>query len=90
MLKSVIRAERLSNAEDFIGEILKLVKRERIEEIYGVTKWETPEQFVDALARKNGRLLKGGEPDMNTTAKKVIYDWQSGNIPYFVPPPDEN
>ena len=71
----MIRAERLTNAEDFIGEILKLVKREKICEIYGVTNWETPEEFIEALARKNGRLLKGGGPDVGTTAKKVIYDW---------------
>ena len=43
VLKSVIRAERLTNAEDFVGEILKLVKREKMEEIYGITNWETPE-----------------------------------------------
>merc|ERR1711860_249012 len=36
---------------------------------------------------KYGKLLKGGEPDVNTVAKMVLNDWQRGKIPFFVPPP---
>lgn len=32
-------------------------------------------------------MLKGGEPDLNTTARSIIYDWQRGNIPYYNLPP---
>jgi nuclear GTP-binding protein len=31
---------------------------------------------------------QGGEPDLQTAAKMVLYDWQRGRIPYFVPPPE--
>merc|ERR1712203_28785 len=34
-----------------------------------------------------GKLLKGGEPDVNTIAKMILNDWQRGKIPFFVPPP---
>lgn len=34
-------------------------------------------------------LLQGGEPDLMTAAKMVLYDWQRGKIPFFVPPPQE-
>jgi nuclear GTP-binding protein len=34
-------------------------------------------------------LLQGGEPDLMTTAKMVLHDWQRGKIPFFVPPPQE-
>jgi nuclear GTP-binding protein len=34
------------------------------------------------VARKQGKLGKGGEPDINTIAKKVIFEWQRGQIPY--------
>mmetsp|Transcript_11058 Transcript_11058/g.37638 ORF Transcript_11058/g.37638 Transcript_11058/m.37638 type:complete len:154 (-) Transcript_11058:91-552(-) len=30
-----------------------------------------------------GKLLKGGDPDLNTAAKKVITDWLRGRLPYF-------
>jgi len=32
--------------------------------------------------------LKGGEPDLNTVAKGVIYEWQRGEIPYYNLPPN--
>ena len=44
--------------------------------------------FLSNLARKMGRLLPGGEPDLRTVAVALINDWQRGKIPHFVPPPD--
>jgi nuclear GTP-binding protein len=49
--------------------------------------WD-PEDFLDKLARMKGRLLKGGEPDLNSVAKIMLSDWVRGRIPYFVPPPE--
>lgn len=49
-------------------------------------RWD-PEEFLDKLARKKGRLLKGGEPDLEGVAKIVLGDWVRGRIPYFVEPP---
>ena len=40
------------------------------------------------LAWSAGKLGKGGEPDLNTAAKMVLYDWQRGKIPFFTLPPD--
>ncbi|KAG8903211.1 GTPase required for pre-60S ribosomal subunit nuclear export and maturation [Tulasnella sp. 403] len=50
-------------------------------------RWSS-DAFLDAVARRYGRLLKGGEPDRETVAKMVLNDWIRGNIPYFVRPPD--
>lgn len=35
-----------------------------------------------------GRLLKGGEPDVDSVAKIILSDWVRGRIPFFVPPPE--
>ncbi|KXT03873.1 hypothetical protein AC578_8910 [Pseudocercospora eumusae] len=43
--------------------------------------------FLEALARKGGRLLKGGEADMDGVAKMVLNDFLRGKIPWFTPPP---
>lgn len=40
------------------------------------------------LILRSGKLGKGGEPDLNTAAKMVLYDWQRGKIPFFTLPPD--
>ena len=49
--------------------------------------WD-PEQFLNALAKIKGRLLKGGEPDVDGVAKIILSDWVRGRIPFFVPPPE--
>jgi nuclear GTP-binding protein len=49
--------------------------------------WE-PQIFLDKLARMKGRLLKGGEPDLDSVAKIILSDWVRGRIPFFVPPPE--
>ena len=36
---------------------------------------------------KTGKLLKGGEPDLNNISKQIIVDWQRGNIPFYMKPP---
>lgn len=46
---------------------------------------ETP--FLEGLARKTGKLRKGGEPDVGTVAKMVLNDFIRGKLPWFVPPP---
>jgi nuclear GTP-binding protein len=37
-----------------------------------------------------GRLLKGGEPDVDGVAKIILSDWVRGRIPFFVPPPERS
>jgi len=49
---------------------------------------DAAEKFLSNLARKMGRLLPGGEPDLRTAAVTLINDWQRGKIPHFVPPPE--
>jgi len=55
--------------------------------VYGINEWEDAEDFVKKLAIKTGKLVKGGEPDINNVCKSVIMDWQRGNIPFFEYPP---
>jgi len=44
-------------------------------------------EFLELLARKGGRLLHGGEPDVDGVAKMVLNDFLRGKIPWFTPPP---
>jgi nuclear GTP-binding protein len=43
--------------------------------------------FLAMIAKRNGKVLKGGIPDKVTAARMVIRDWNSGKIPYFTKPP---
>jgi nuclear GTP-binding protein len=51
--------------------------------------WD-PEDFLETLARKKGRLLKRGEADQDSVAKIILTDWVRGRIPFFVPPPERS
>ena len=88
VLKGVVRVGNLDHAEDFVPDVLRRVKREHLQRAYGISTWSSPTDFLDKLAMNSGKLLKGGETDVATAAKMLLYDWQRGRIPYFVPPPE--
>ena len=87
VLKGVVRAERLEEPTEFIETILARVKQEHIRKHYLLADWKDANDFLEKLARRNGKLLKGGEPDVKNVAVSVINDWQRGKLPYFVAPP---
>lgn len=88
ILKGVVRAERLLDPEYYIEGLLKRADHESIRGIYRIDSWNDHEDFLSQLARKYGKLLKGGEPDIATVAKIVLQDWQRGKIPYYSFPPN--
>ena len=87
VLKGVVRSERLEEPTEFIAAILSRVKKEYIQKHYLLENWSGHIDFLEKLARRNGKLLKGGEPDVNNVAVQMINDWQRGKLPYFVAPP---
>ncbi|KAM3172288.1 hypothetical protein ACTXT7_014849 [Hymenolepis weldensis] len=59
-----------------------------VSEYSETAKWPVdPNLFLELVAKKTGKLLKGGGPDIETTAKRVLNDFQRGKLPYFVKPP---
>ncbi|KAF5842967.1 NUC091 domain-containing protein [Dunaliella salina] len=88
VLKGVVRVENLEDATEHVPTVLQRVKPEYLRRAYKLKEWSDCEDFLTQLAQKAGKLLKGGEPDLNTAARMVLYDWQRGKIPYFTLPPD--
>jgi len=88
VLKGVVRVENISSPEDHVEAVLEKAEKKHIEKLYGIESYKDHEDFLEQLAKKTGRLWKGGVPDISTVAKVVIHDWLRGRIPYFVPPPE--
>ncbi|NWH76934.1 NOG2 protein, partial [Piaya cayana] len=88
VLKGVVQVEKIKSPEDHISAVLERAKPEYIRKTYKIDSWEDTEDFLEKLACRTGKLLKGGEPDMQTVSKMVLNDWQRGRIPYFVKPPN--
>ncbi|OJJ44525.1 hypothetical protein ASPZODRAFT_134603 [Penicilliopsis zonata CBS 506.65] len=86
LLRGVVRIENVHNPEQYIPAILNKVQPKHLERTYEI-KATDPIDFLSILARKGGRLLRGGEPDLDGVAKMVINDFLRGKIPWFTPPP---
>lgn len=92
VLKGVVRAEKISNPSDYIPEVLSRVKKIYLIQRYRLpldTTWTDHEDFLTVLSHKMGKIKKGGEADIEVTARIMLYDWQRGRLPFFTPPPGE-
>ena len=87
LLRGVVRVENVSNPEQYIAAVLNKCKPQHIERTYDLRGYENHIDFLEQLARKGGRLLRGGEADVDGVAKMVINDFLRGKIPWFTPPP---
>ncbi|XP_071325303.1 nucleolar GTP-binding protein 2 [Trachinotus anak] len=87
VLKGVVQVEKIKNPEEHIGAVLERAKPEYVQKTYRIPSWDTAKDFLEKLALRTGKLLKGGEPDLSTVSKMVLNDWQRGRIPFFVKPP---
>ncbi|NXN99041.1 NOG2 protein, partial [Rhinopomastus cyanomelas] len=88
VLKGVVQVEKIKSPEDHISAVLERAKPEYIRRTYKIDSWSDTEEFLEKLAQRTGKLLKGGEPDIQTVSKMVLNDWQRGRIPFFVKPPN--
>jgi len=87
VLRGVVRTEHLENPEDYVLEILNKCKTKYVSRTYKLSEWKDHIDFLEQLAKRSGRLGKGGEPDINAASKMVLNDWTRGKLPYFTPPP---
>lgn len=53
VLKGVVRAERLPDPTEFVGDILTRVKREYIVRTYGIKDWEVRHRHTPAIRLEN-------------------------------------
>ncbi|KAI8393672.1 NUC091 domain-containing protein [Radiomyces spectabilis] len=88
ILKGSVRVENIPNPEDTIPTIMERVRREYLKRTYGLHDWKDSTDFLEQLARKTGKLVKRGEPDLHNVSVMVLNDWLRGRIPYYVPPPE--
>ena len=76
--------ERLSASPSLYD---KLLEHSGITAIGPFGNGDTVTDFLIQVARKRGRLGKGGVPNLNSAAMAVITDWRDGRIQGWVDPP---
>ena len=73
IFSGVVRVELVENPGDYIPAVLAKVKKEYLARTYRIpSDWTNANEFLEKLAQKSGKLLKGGEPDINTVAKMIL------------------
>lgn len=89
LLKGVVRVENVEHPAQYIEAVLKRAQTKHIERTYDIKYAEydnDPIEFLSVIARKSGRLLRGGEADVDGVAKMVLNDFLRGKVPWFTPP----
>merc|ERR1712198_503400 len=73
-----------------VEHILKRCSTQQIMLQYGIPNFKDTSEFLTMMAQKMGRLKKGGIPDVEKAAFKVVEDWNTGKIRYYTQPPEEH
>ncbi|XP_030403153.1 guanine nucleotide-binding protein-like 3-like protein isoform X2 [Gopherus evgoodei] len=88
VLRSCLKVEQVAEPVTPVDAILRRCSQEQIMQYYGVPAYQDVMEFLAHLARRKGKLRKGGVPDHEKAAKAVLSDWMSGKISYFTHPPE--
>ncbi len=81
LLRGSVRVENVEYPAQYIEAVLKRVQPKHLQRTYDIKEYDGDAvTFLEILCRKSGRLLKGGEADIDGAAKMVLNDW----FVYFV------
>ncbi|KAF5350010.1 hypothetical protein D9756_009114 [Leucocoprinus leucothites] len=87
LLRNVVKVEDVDDPIAVAEEIVNRTSPETLQKIYKIPEHNSTLEFLTMLALTNGRLLKGGTPDLIAMARQVLNDWNHQKIPYFSEPP---
>jgi len=87
LLRNCVKVELLEDPVTPVEVIVSRCQTEQLMELYDIPSFESSYDFLLKLASSRGKLKKGGVPDIESAARSVIQDWNSGKIPYYTVPP---
>ena len=89
LLRNCIRVEQLEDPVAAVSVLVGRCGRDQLMQVYQIPAFGSPDEFLLHVAQRKGKLLKGGVPDLLSTAKVVLQEWNAGRIPYYALPPAE-
>jgi nuclear GTP-binding protein len=90
ILRNAAKVQKLIDPIVPVQGIINRCAKSQLLEVYEIPDFDTVEEFLFFVAQRKGRLLKGGVPDIATAGRLVLQDWNSGKIPFFTVPPQDN
>ncbi|XP_045165338.2 guanine nucleotide-binding protein-like 3 homolog [Mercenaria mercenaria] len=89
ILRNCVKLENLEDPTGPVEAILKRCNKQQMMLHYCITEYKDVHEFLSLLARRLGRLKKGGIPDVNRAARTVLQHWNMGKINYYTHPPEQ-
>ena len=89
MLRNCVDADSVEDPIPAVQELLDRCSTESLMMTYSIPAFPKGDVmiFLAMIAKRNGKVLKGGIPDKVMAARLVLRDWNSGKIPYYTIPP---
>ncbi len=89
MLRNCIDADSVDDPIPAVQALLNRCTSESLMMTYSIPAFPKGDVmiFLAMIAKRNGKVLKGGIPDKVMAARLVLRDWNSGKIPYYTKPP---
>lgn len=90
ILRNCVKVESIEDPITPVEAILSRCNKSQMMMRYNIADYADATEFLTLLARKHGKLGKGGKPRLNMAAKSILNDWNSGRIKYYTHPPLRN
>lgn len=87
VLRNCIKIDQLVDPISPVEIIIKRVGPEPLMVSYGVPAFQKTTEFLAFLCKLRGKYRRGGSFDIESAARAVLQDWNSGKIPFYTLPP---
>uniref|UniRef100_A0A1I8HXH0 CP-type G domain-containing protein n=1 Tax=Macrostomum lignano TaxID=282301 RepID=A0A1I8HXH0_9PLAT len=88
ILRNCVRVETIEDPLPAVQVIVDRCAKEKLMVFYSLPQFSTAEEFLIILAKRMGKLKRGGLPDTAAAGRKVLNDWSSGRLTYYTLPPE--
>lgn len=89
ILRNCVNVERLEEVITPVESILRRCRKEQLLKAYQVADFANVQEFLNQIAKRRGKLRKGGVVDLTAAGRIVLQDWNNGKVPYYTLPPKE-
>lgn len=88
-LRNCLRVDQLNDPVEAASQVIQAVSLSELARIYGMEDCDSvkPDAFLPLLAKRMGKLLPGGVPNVEAVSRIVVQDVNSGKIPFHRDPP---
>eukprot|EP01095_Lingulamoeba_sp_RSL-Kostka_P014752 TRINITY_DN6564_c0_g1_i1.p1 TRINITY_DN6564_c0_g1~~TRINITY_DN6564_c0_g1_i1.p1 ORF type:complete len:631 (+),score=286.82 TRINITY_DN6564_c0_g1_i1:65-1957(+) len=87
LLRNCVKIENIEDPVKPVEEILNRCAHDQILSLYKIPQFSSTMEFLSHVARKRGKISKGGIPNYEEAAILILRDWNFGKISFYSLPP---